>query len=200
MSTAAVHDVHRLWTTQRARHGVMEGRRTPAKGYVVALLALAEKPRYTAEIVARTGENQGNLTRYMRNLDQWGFITLQQEIRGLGSQGGGWPAKVYRLTFKGLELATALTRAGAALPSERTKARARAVMRGGLSDREAQCLGLIAAGTTNARIGTALGLSEDTIKTHLRRLYSKLGAHDRAHAVSIGYQRGLLRVESARAA
>ncbi len=61
-----------------------------------------------------------------------------------------------------------------------------------LTAREQQVLEGIASGGTNATIGAALGLSEETIRTHARRLYSKLGVHDRAHAVSEGYRRGLL--------
>jgi DNA-binding NarL/FixJ family response regulator len=62
----------------------------------------------------------------------------------------------------------------------------------GLSEREMQVLNLIAEGLSNGDIGRALHLAEDTIKTHCRRLFPKLGARDRAHAVAIGYQRGLL--------
>jgi DNA-binding CsgD family transcriptional regulator len=61
-----------------------------------------------------------------------------------------------------------------------------------LTVRERQCLELIAEGRTNVRIGSALGVTEDTVKTHLRRLFKALGARDRAHAVALGYQRGLL--------
>lgn len=66
---------------------------------------------------------------------------------------------------------------------------------GGLSDREFQVLACLAAGYSNAKIGRTMGgLSEDTVKTHASRLYRKLGVHDRAEAVAVGYQRGLLSV------
>lgn len=61
-----------------------------------------------------------------------------------------------------------------------------------LTDRELQCLTGAAAGQSNAEIGSRLFLGENTIKSHMRRLYTKLGANDRAHAVSIGYQRAIL--------
>jgi DNA-binding NarL/FixJ family response regulator len=48
-------------------------------------------------------------------------------------------------------------------------------------------------GRSNAQIGQELFLSEDTIKTHARRLFRKLGAADRAQAVAIGLRRGLIR-------
>jgi DNA-binding NarL/FixJ family response regulator len=62
----------------------------------------------------------------------------------------------------------------------------------GLTHREIQVIAGFAAGSTNAEIGRALHLSEDTVKTHARRLFRKIGARDRAHAVAIGFQRGLL--------
>lgn len=61
-----------------------------------------------------------------------------------------------------------------------------------LSGRELQVLQGIARGRTNAEIGRELYLSEDTIKTHNRRLFAKLGARDRAQAVAIGFRRNLL--------
>lgn len=61
-----------------------------------------------------------------------------------------------------------------------------------LTEREQQVLTRIARGMSNGEIGRQLYLSEDTIKTHCRRLFKKLGAKDRANAVAIGYQNGLL--------
>jgi DNA-binding CsgD family transcriptional regulator len=61
-----------------------------------------------------------------------------------------------------------------------------------LSEREQQVLDLIAEGMTNAAIGHRLGLSEHTVKSRMRTLLRHLAASDRAHAVAIGYQRGLL--------
>lgn len=55
-----------------------------------------------------------------------------------------------------------------------------------------EVLRLIAKGYTNSRIGTELGITEDTVKCRAQALYRHLGARDRAHAVAIGYQRGLL--------
>lgn len=62
-----------------------------------------------------------------------------------------------------------------------------------LSTREAQCLNFAAEGKSGAEIGRVLGLSEDTVKTHLRRLYRKLRVVNRAHAVHVGHQLGLLK-------
>ena len=62
-----------------------------------------------------------------------------------------------------------------------------------LSERELQVLGGMARGRSNAEIGRELYLSEDTVKTHARRLFKKLGASDRAHAVALGFRWGLVR-------
>src|SRR4029077_8325536 len=51
-----------------------------------------------------------------------------------------------------------------------------------LSEREPQVPGGKARGQRHAEIGRELYLSEDTVKTHARRLFRKLGAADRAHA------------------
>ena len=62
-----------------------------------------------------------------------------------------------------------------------------------LSEREQQVLEGMARGQSNAEIGRELYLSEDTVKTHARRLFRKVGANDRAHAVAIGFRWGLVR-------
>jgi hypothetical protein len=51
---------------------------------------------------------------------------------------------------------------------------------------------ILADGKSNAEIGRDLFVSEDTVKTHARRLFRKLGARDRAHAVTSGFRSGLL--------
>jgi DNA-binding NarL/FixJ family response regulator len=61
-----------------------------------------------------------------------------------------------------------------------------------LTERELQVLTGMAAGKSNAQIGRDLYLSEDTIKTHARRLFRKLGVGDRAQAVASGFRSGLV--------
>ena len=62
-----------------------------------------------------------------------------------------------------------------------------------LTEREMQVLGGMSRGRSNAEIGKELYLSEDTVKTHARRLFRKLGAADRAQAVALGFRWGLVR-------
>jgi DNA-binding NarL/FixJ family response regulator len=61
-----------------------------------------------------------------------------------------------------------------------------------LTARELQVLVAMSRGRSNAEIGRELYLSQDTVKTHARRVFRKLGAVDRAHAVAIGFRTGLL--------
>ncbi len=62
-----------------------------------------------------------------------------------------------------------------------------------LTEREMQVLSGMSRGRSNAEIGRELYLSEDTVKTHARRLFRKLGAADRAQAVAVGFRWGLVR-------
>jgi DNA-binding NarL/FixJ family response regulator len=62
-----------------------------------------------------------------------------------------------------------------------------------LTEREMQVLTGMSRGRSNAEIGKELFLSEDTVKTHARRLFRKLGAADRAQAVAVGFRWGLVR-------
>ncbi|SRR6266536_1014500 len=61
-----------------------------------------------------------------------------------------------------------------------------------LTERELQVLRGMADGKSNAEIGRDLYVSEDTVKTHARRLFRKLGARDRAHAVASAFRAGLV--------
>ncbi|MER5428294.1 response regulator transcription factor [Streptomyces sp. NPDC002588] len=66
---------------------------------------------------------------------------------------------------------------------------------GELSGREVEVVRLLAEGLSNRAIAEALFLSEATVKTHLVRVYRKLGADNRAAAVSEAVRRGLLDLE-----
>jgi DNA-binding NarL/FixJ family response regulator len=61
-----------------------------------------------------------------------------------------------------------------------------------LTERELQVLTGMSQGKSNAQIGRDLFLSEDTVKTHARRLFRKMGVADRAQAVASGFRRGLV--------
>ncbi|MBB6036621.1 DNA-binding NarL/FixJ family response regulator [Phytomonospora endophytica] len=61
-----------------------------------------------------------------------------------------------------------------------------------LTEREMQVLRGMSEGKSNGEIGRDLFVSEDTVKTHARRLFRKLGARDRAHAVAEAFRSGLV--------
>ena len=61
-----------------------------------------------------------------------------------------------------------------------------------LTERELQVLAAIARGGTNQEVARELLVSEATVKTHLLHVYPKLGVRDRAAAVRVAFQRGLL--------
>jgi DNA-binding NarL/FixJ family response regulator len=58
--------------------------------------------------------------------------------------------------------------------------------------REIEVLQLICDGLANREIGHRLFLSEETVKSHVRHLLAKLQARSRAHAVAVGFRRGLI--------
>jgi DNA-binding NarL/FixJ family response regulator len=61
-----------------------------------------------------------------------------------------------------------------------------------LSERETAVLKLAATGSSNKQIARELAISEQTVKGHMSNAFSKLGASDRAHAVAIAVQRGVI--------
>jgi DNA-binding NarL/FixJ family response regulator len=65
-----------------------------------------------------------------------------------------------------------------------------------LTDREIDVLNLIAAGNGNKQIADKLSISEATVKARVTNILSKLGANDRAHAVTIGLKRGIIALDT----
>jgi DNA-binding CsgD family transcriptional regulator len=63
-----------------------------------------------------------------------------------------------------------------------------------LSLRELDVLDLVASGYSDKEIATRIGVSTATVNTHLRHVYAKLRANNRAHAVAIAIRYGLLQL------
>jgi DNA-binding NarL/FixJ family response regulator len=61
-----------------------------------------------------------------------------------------------------------------------------------LTSREVQVLELASAGKTNRLIGVQLGISEATVKVHMKNVLSKMNANDRTHAVVLAVERGII--------
>jgi DNA-binding NarL/FixJ family response regulator len=63
----------------------------------------------------------------------------------------------------------------------------------GLTQRESEVLQLLVSGHSNKAVASELVVSEDTVKTHIRGLYRKLGVSDRSGAVAVALREGLFR-------
>ena len=61
-----------------------------------------------------------------------------------------------------------------------------------LTERERDILRLVARGKSNRDIAEELHLADATVKTHISRIYPKLGVRDRAQAVVVAYEKGLV--------
>jgi len=61
-----------------------------------------------------------------------------------------------------------------------------------LTEREIDVLQLVAAGRSNKIVADELSISEETVKSHMKSIMSKLAANDRTHAVTIAMKRGIL--------
>ncbi|MGY0500599.1 response regulator [Nocardia sp. FBN12] len=63
----------------------------------------------------------------------------------------------------------------------------------GLTQRESEVLGLLVSGHSNRAVASKLVVSEDTVKTHIRGLYRKLGVSDRSGAIAVALREGLFK-------
>jgi DNA-binding NarL/FixJ family response regulator len=68
-----------------------------------------------------------------------------------------------------------------------------------LTDRETEVLVALASGASNAELAMRLFISEETVRTHVKRVLHKLGLRDRAQAIVYAYESGLVRPGAGRA-
>lgn len=61
-----------------------------------------------------------------------------------------------------------------------------------LTEREIAVLRLVSIGKANKQVASELGLSEETVKGHLKNIFSKLDVADRTHAVTVAARRGII--------
>lgn len=81
---------------------------------------------------------------------------------------------------------------GRRIPAEIAAELADHVTDDALSEREVDVLRRVASGNSNKIIASRVGISEETVKSHMRSILSKLGANDRTHAVTIAMRRGFI--------
>ena len=67
--------------------------------------------------------------------------------------------------------------------------------RADMSDREMKVLELLIKGRSNKEIGSSMFVCEDTVKAHLKSLFSKLGVHDRTEAAISAIRHGIVHLE-----
>ena len=78
------------------------------------------------------------------------------------------------------------------IPPEIAAELAEHMVESSLSARELDVLKCVAAGNSNRAVASLMYLSEDTVKSHMKNISSKLGANDRTHAVMIAVKRGII--------
>lgn len=78
------------------------------------------------------------------------------------------------------------------IPGEVARVIAEHVTDDALSMREVQVLGHVAGGFSNKRIATHMGISVETVKTHMKSILAKVNARDRTEAVVIAMRRGII--------
>ena len=83
---------------------------------------------------------------------------------------------------------------GRRVPPEIADSLAAHVADDALSVREVEVLREVANGNANKRVARNLGISEETVKAHMKSILSKLGANDRTHAVTIALRRGIFQL------
>jgi len=131
----------------------------------------------------------GGLLITVLRLTEYRFLVLEHSVEIYG----GLIATIF--AGLGIWLGLMLTRtearnepvsAGPFMPDERR------IGELGITPRELEILGLIAAGLSNREIADQLFVSENTVKTHSSRLFDKLGARRRTQAVQLGKQAHLI--------
>lgn len=122
------------------------------------------------------------------------LTTYRGDVRALHAIRAGAQAYLLKSALR-KELTDAIRALAAGerhIPPEIAADLARSMGQDALSPREIQVLQCVAQGQANKQIASALALSEDTVKGHVRSIMDKLGASNRTHAVSIGIERGII--------
>ncbi|MDE3722027.1 response regulator transcription factor [Nocardiopsis sp. N85] len=157
--------------------------RMPRLDGIQATRTLTARPHPPRVLVLTTFDNDAHVWDALR-AGATGFLLKRTPPEGI--------LAALRIAHRGdtLLFPTALRDLAATRPPAPTPA-ARAVTT--LTPRESQTLTLIAQGLTNTEIATRLHLGNETVKTHVSNILTKLGVRDRTQAVIAAYDAGLVR-------
>jgi DNA-binding NarL/FixJ family response regulator len=180
-TAASGEEVLARWPTERPDLVLMDTRMPGLSGLEATLRLVQDHPE--ANVIMLTGPH-----------DQQDRETRDAVARAIAGGARGYLVK----DVSAEELAAAVVMALAEARNGTMAGGGRAPLRPQgrapqLTERERQVLEGMASGKSNGEIGRSLYLSEDTVKTHARRLFRKLGAADRAQAVALGFRWGLVR-------
>jgi len=121
------------------------------------------------------------------------YVGDAQVLRAL--EGGAWGYLLKSVLRKELPETIRLVHAGhKRIVPEAARELAEHAADDALSPREVEVLTLVAGGNANKMIAARLGITEDTVKGHVKNILSKLAANDRTHAVTIGLKRGIIEI------
>ncbi len=182
---------------QAGARGVIRGGDTDlvtAVTKTVLLLGMTNPAAGMAQQGRAATDRPDGMTRTMAaRLNASGRTATERAASAMDARNGGPGFAVPRVPAPEVETAMAYANgtAPAMVPQQRIDL-VPAVRTPNLTERELQVLRGMADGKSNAEIGRDLFVSEDTVKTHARRLFRKLGARDRAHAVASGFRVGLV--------
>ena len=84
---------------------------------------------------------------------------------------------------------------GGPVPSQVGRKLADRMKQPALTARERDVLELIAKGMRNKEVGASLGITEETVQSHVKSILSKLKVHDRIDAVTVAIRRGLVHID-----
>jgi DNA-binding NarL/FixJ family response regulator len=127
-------------------------------------------------IVAASEKLRSSLAAALRASEEF-------EVVGVAASSAGVPPSADIVLF---------ARSGDTSANTRQRTSGEAAVGTVLSNREREILALLADGLVNKQIAARLGISTNTVKTHLELLFDKLGVTTRAEAVATGVKRGLL--------
>ncbi|MGW2396441.1 response regulator transcription factor [Kitasatospora sp. NPDC001664] len=155
--------------------------RMPRRNGIEATRELLAEPAPPKVVVITTFENDGYVTAAL-SAGASGFVLKRRPVREI--------AEAVRVAAAGeaILFPAALRR----MVAPRPLSSAEALPRAALTAREEEVLREMATGLSNPEIAETLRVSQETVKTHVGNVLTKLGAQNRTHAVVIAYESGLV--------